>query len=149
MSRKNSFMADQRGAVAFEMPFVWLFLMFSLLLPLADVAVAGFLYLSAHGALRTFGQYIQYNNPPDPTNPTTWTSGLQTTVEGYTISNIQVLCGDNVPPAACSATNPGLPQYYSYSTTVTLAPILLRRVLCTSSNANPCTFTLSYSERFK
>ena len=27
-------------------------------------------------------------------------------------------------------------KYYSYTTTVTLAPIVLRSVLCTSSNAN-------------
>jgi hypothetical protein len=26
---------------------------------------------------------------------------------------------------------------------------VLRSVLCTSSNANPCTFTLPYSERFQ
>ena len=44
--------ADQRGAVAFEMLIVWLFLMMSLLLPLADVAAAGFQFISAWGALR-------------------------------------------------------------------------------------------------
>src|SRR3954447_25108486 len=89
-SRKGSFTADPRGAVAFEMVFVFAVLMFSLLLPLADVAVAGFQYISAWEALRAFGQYIQYNNPPDPTAPGSWASGLHTTVGGYTIGNIQV-----------------------------------------------------------
>jgi hypothetical protein len=49
---KESFIADQRGAVAFEMPIVYLFLMMSLLLPLADVAIAGFQFISAWEALR-------------------------------------------------------------------------------------------------
>ena len=68
MSKKDYFIADQRGAVAFEMPFVFLFMMFSLLLPLADVAIAGFQYISAWQALRAFGQSIQYHPPPDVTN---------------------------------------------------------------------------------
>jgi hypothetical protein len=29
-----------------------------------------------------------------------------------------------------------------------VAPMVLRSVLCTSSNATPCAFTLPYSERF-
>ena len=74
MSHKNSFIADQRGAVAFEMPIVWLFLMMSLLLPLADVAIAGFQFISAWEALRDFGQSIQYDPPPDVTNASGWTS---------------------------------------------------------------------------
>ena len=143
MSRKDSFMADQRGAIAFELLSVYLFLFFSLLVPLADLAVAGFQYISAHAALRDFGQYIQYNNPPDPTNPGTWVSGLQTTVEGYTIGNIQVMCGST----ACNSGNLTLiPKYYTYTTTVTLAPIVLRSVLCTNTS---CTYTLPYSERFQ
>jgi len=50
---------------------------------------------------------------------------------------------------ACSAANFVSPKYYSYTTTVTVAPIVLTAVLCTSGNANPCSFTLSYSERFQ
>ena len=42
--------ADQRGAVALEMPIVFPFIMFSLLFPLADVAIAGFQFISAHQA---------------------------------------------------------------------------------------------------
>jgi hypothetical protein len=144
MSRKDSFIGDQRGAVAFEMLGIWFFLMFSLLLPLADAAVAGFQYISAHGALRAFGQYILYNNPPDPTSPGTWTSGLQTTVEGYTIGNIQVMCGD--ASTVCSSSNgTSIPKYFTFSTTLTLSPMVLKAVLCPST----CTYTLTYSERFQ
>ena len=64
MSHKDSFIADQRGAVAFEMLIVYLFMVMSLLLPLADVAVAGFQFVSAWEALRAFGQY-------DPVQPAT------------------------------------------------------------------------------
>ena len=144
MSKKDSFIADQRGAVAFEMIIVYLFLCFSLLLPLADVAAAGFQFISGWAALRGFGQYIQYNNPPDPANPGAWTSGLHTTVSGYTIGNIQVRCGD--ANTVCSSGNVTLtPKYFTFSTTVTLAPMVLRSVLCPSS----CTYTLPYSERFQ
>ena len=144
MNKKGSLIADQRGAVAFEMIIVYLFLCFSLLLPLADVAIAGLRYISAWEALRAFGQYIQYNNPPDPANPGTWKSGLQTTVSGYTIGNIQVMCGD--ANTVCSSGNvTSTPKYFTFSTTVTLAPLVLRSVLCPSS----CTYTLPYSERFQ
>jgi hypothetical protein len=144
VSKKDSFIANQRGAVAFEMTFVYLFLVMSLLLPLADVAIAGFRYISAWQALRAFGQYIQYNNPPDPTSPGTWASGLQKTISGYTIGNIQLMCGD--ANTVCSSGNvTSTPKYYTFSTTVTLAPMVLRTVLCPSS----CTETLSYSERFQ
>jgi hypothetical protein len=148
---KNSFMADERGAVAFEMPLVYLFMMMSLLLPLADVAIAGFQFVSAWGALRAFGQYVQYHSPPDVTSTSTWTSALPTTVAGYPISNVQVLCGDTGAGVACTSANitTSPTKYYSYTTTVTLAPMVLRSVLCTSSNTNHCSFTLPYSERFQ
>jgi Flp pilus assembly protein TadG len=150
--RKESFIADQRGVVAFEMPFVTILLIFSLLLPLADVAIAGFQYISAWQALRAFGQSIQYAPPPDVTNPSAWTTSASVVAKANAtsppISNIQIICADN---SACSATNAALPgpKYYSYTTTVTLAPMVLRSVLCTSGNANPCAFTLPYSERFQ
>jgi hypothetical protein len=141
-------MADQRGAVAFEMPFIFLFLMLSLLVPLADVANAGFQYISAWEALRAFGQSIQYAPPPDVTSASSWTSSaLAKAVPGFPISNFQLVCGDT--KSICSTTNTASPKYYSYTTTVTLAPMLLKSVLCTSGNANPCTYTLPYSERFQ
>jgi len=144
----TTLLSDQRGAVAFETLIVWAFMMLSLLLPLADVAAAGFRYISAWGALRAFGQYVQLHPPPDVTNTSSWT--LPTTVAGYPISNVQVLCGNTDAGAVCSSTNVTLPiKYYSYATTVTLAPMVLRSVLCTSSNTNSCSFTLPYSERFQ
>jgi hypothetical protein len=148
MRRKNSFIADQRGAVAFEMLFVFAFMMFSLLFPLADVAVAGFQYISAWEALRAFGQSIQYAPPPDVTNPSSWAlSALAKANPNFPIPSIQLVCGDS--QIACSATNTASPKYYSYTTTVTLAPMVLRSVLCTSNATNPCTYTLPYSERFQ
>jgi hypothetical protein len=146
-SSKNSFIADQRGAAALEMLIVYLFLGTSLLLPLADISVAGLQYASAWQALRALGQQIQYNPPPDVTAWASWKSALPTSVGGYPINNLQVLCSDAV--TACSAANTASPKYYSYTTTVTLAPMVLRSVLCTSGNANPCSFTLPYSERFQ
>lgn len=142
-SHRRSFVADQRGAVAFETVIVYIFLVASLLMPLADVAAAGFQFISARSALRGFGQYLQYYNPLGPDGAVTWRTGLQTTVSGHTISNIQVLCGD--AGASCSSSNIQSPKYYTFSTTVTLAPIVLRSVLCPSS----CTYTLPYSERFQ
>ena len=140
-SHKNSFIADQRGAVAFETMIVYIFLVASLLMPLADVAAAGFQFISGWAALRGFGQYIQYKNPLDPSGNVSW-SGLQTSVGSYTIGNIQVMCGST----ACSSGNvTSIPKYFTFTTTVTLAPIVLRPVLCPSS----CTYTLAYSERFQ
>jgi hypothetical protein len=154
MSLKGSFIADQRGAIAFEMLVIWLFLMFSLLLPLADLAVAGFQTISAWQALRAFGQSILYNTPPDVTNPSSWeTTAIAKADPNFPISNFKIICGES--QAVCSASNiqtaTGAPtaKYYSYTTTITLAPMVLRSVLCTSGNANPCTFTVPYTERFQ
>ena len=143
-SRRRSFIAEQRGAVAFEMLIVFSFLGVSLLLPLADVAIAGFQFVSAWGALRNFGQSIQYDPPPDVTNASGWTSSkLAKADPRFPIQQFRLVCGD----ADCSPSNIASPQYYSYATTVTLSPMVLSAVLCTSSNANKCSFTLSYSEQ--
>jgi hypothetical protein len=146
---KGSLLADRRGAVAFEMLIVYAFILLFLLLPAADLAVAGFQFISAWEALRTFGEYVQYNQPPDPTSPSTWWTGLNKTVGVFTISPVNggVICGET--GHACAAGNIASPRYYSYTTTVTLAPMVLKKVLCTSKNANPCSFTLPYSERFQ
>ena len=138
---------DQRGAVAFETLIVWLFMMMSLLLPLADLAIAGFQFVSAWGALRAFGQSIQYNVPPDVTNTSGWMSSVLAKADPrFPISNLQVICGG--AKLVCSSGNNALGSVksYSYTTTVTLSPMVLRSVLC---NANPCSFTLPYSERFQ
>ncbi len=145
--RKKSFIADQRGAAALEMMFVYIILVSTLLMPLADVAAAGFRFVSAWEALRAFGQKIQYSPPPDVTAWAGWKSALPTSVSGYPINNLQVVCSDSM--AACSAGNSGSPKHYTYTTTVTVAPIVLRSVICRSGNANPCSFTLAYAERFQ
>ena len=143
MSKKGSFIADQRGAVAFEMIIVYLFMCFSLLLPLADVAIAGFQYISAWGALRNFGQSIQFDPPTDFANASGWKSSKLAKADSrFPIQNFQLVCGSS----ACSGTNTASPRYYSYTTTVTISPMVLRSVLCTGGN---CTFTLPYSERFQ
>ncbi|QQN65083.1 hypothetical protein JIR23_04535 [Bradyrhizobium diazoefficiens] len=146
-SRRKSLVADQRGAAALEMMFVYVILVSSLLMPLADLAGAGFRFVSAWEALRAFGQSIQYNPPQDVTSWASWKSALPTSVSGYPINNLQVACSDTM--AACSASNSGSPKHYTYTTTVTVAPIVLRSVICRSGNANPCSFTLAYAERFQ
>ncbi|WP_426442449.1 hypothetical protein [Bradyrhizobium genosp. P] len=130
------------------MPIVYAFLLFGLLLPLADMAIAGFRYVSAREALRAFGQSIQYSPPLDVTNSSSWASSAQAKADpNYPIPSINLICGDS--QLACSATNLASPKYYSYTTSVTLSPLVLRSVLCTSGNGDPCTFTLSYSQRFQ
>ncbi|SCB50183.1 hypothetical protein GA0061098_1014105 [Bradyrhizobium shewense] len=143
MSHKKSFIVDQRGAVAFETLIVYPVLVAFLLMPLADLAAAGFQFISAWSALRSFGQYVQYANPLAPDGTVSWKTGLQTTVAGHAISNLQVLCGD--AGATCSPGNLASPKYITFSTTITLAPIVWRGVLCPTT----CTYTLPYSERFQ
>ncbi|MGY4406886.1 hypothetical protein [Bradyrhizobium sp. USDA 3315] len=146
--RKASFVGDQRGAVAFEMPIVFVVLILAMLLPLADLAIAGFQFISAWQALRGFGQLIQYSPPPDVTNTTDWSTAARNKADSrYPIPSISVLCGSSTA-SACAAGNLASPRYYSYGTSITLSPMMLRSVLCTSANANPCTYTLTYSERF-
>jgi hypothetical protein len=145
VSRRRSLVVDERGAVAFEMPFIVGFLILVLLLPLADVAIAGFQYISAWQALRAFGQAIQYSPPDDVTQPGDWvTSATSNTGLNYTIKNLQIMCGDS--HAVCTSTNLLPPKYYSYQTSITLNPIVLTSLLCPGGN---CTYTLSYSERFQ
>lgn len=146
-SHRKSFIADQRGAAALEMMFVYVILVSGLLMPLADLAAAGFRFVSAWEALRAFGQKIQYSPPQDVTSWASWKSALPTSVSGYPINNLQVVCSDSM--AACSTTNFDSPKHYTYTTTVTVAPIVMRSVICRSGNANPCSFTLAYAERFQ
>ncbi len=147
-AKRTSLLADQRGAVAFEMLIVFLFLIMTLLLPLADMAIAGFQFISARQALRAFGQSILYSPPDDVANPSSWmSSAIAKADPNYPISSINLICGDS--NAACSGSNTVSPKSYSYSTSVTLTPMVLRSVLCTSGVGDGCTFTLSYSERFQ
>ncbi|MDN4986787.1 hypothetical protein QY049_26860 [Bradyrhizobium sp. WYCCWR 13022] len=149
-SGRGSFITDQRGAVAFEMPFVYLFLMMVIFLPLADLAVAGYKYISAFAALRAFGQSILYSPPPDVTNASSWSStALAKADSNYPISSIKLICGDSNAVCASGNSDPSLAKWYVYSTTITLSPMVLSSVLCTSTTGNACSFTLTYSERFQ
>lgn len=150
MSRKISFIDDERGAVSFELPVVYLFMLLFLLLPLADLAAAGYQYISALAALRAFGQSIQYSPPPDVTNASSWASAALAKADTrYPIPSIQLICGDSNAICAAGNSDPSLVKYYVYSTTITLRPMVLAKVLCTSTTGNACSFTLSYSERFQ
>src|SRR5688572_12697511 len=90
--RRKTFLPDQRGAVALEMPFVFALLIFVFLFPLADVAIAGFKYISAVQALRAFGHSIQYSPPTDFSNTSGWaeTAMDKAADPNYPISNLQV-----------------------------------------------------------
>jgi hypothetical protein len=139
--RKESFIADQRGVVAFEIPFVTIVLIFSLLLPLADVAIAGFKFISAYQALRDMGQRTQYSTPDatDANSISTWQSSLPTTVDGYTVS-ATIKCGDAGTAPPCAGTT--FPKYYSFQTSFSLSPMVLGSVLCS-------TCTVNYLQRFQ
>jgi hypothetical protein len=139
--RKKSFIADQRGVIAFEMPFVTILLIFSLLLPLADVAIAGFKFISAYQALRDMGQRTQYSTPDatDANSISTWQSSLPTTVDGYTVS-ATIKCGDAGTAPPCAGTT--FPKYYSFQTSFSLSPMVLGSVLCS-------TCTVNYLQRFQ
>jgi hypothetical protein len=143
VSHKDSFIADQRGAVAFEAMIVYLFLGVSLLLPLADVAVAGLKFNSAYQALRDMGQLTQYSNldATDPASISTWQGSLPTTVDGYTVS-ATIKCGDAGTAPPCAGTT--WPKYYTFSTSFTLSPMspMLGSLLCS-------TCTVNYSQRFQ
>jgi hypothetical protein len=134
-------LSDQRGAVAFEMPFVWLFMTMSLLLPLADLAIAGFRFISAQEALRNMGQRTQYSklDATDLVSITDWKSSLPTTVDGYAVS-AKVYCGDPGTEAPCAGTT--WPKYSIFSTSFTLSPMVLGSVLCSTCSVN-------YSQRFQ
>jgi hypothetical protein len=142
MSRKNSFFADQRGAVSFEMVIVFAFLMFFLLLPLADLTIAGLKFMSAYQALRDMGQRTQFDPPGDVTDPSSiasWTSSLPSKVDGYKVT-AAVYCGTSIPgaPAPCAKDPPGttVPKYYTFTATFTLSPMVLGSVLCGTCKVN-------------
>ena len=115
--------------------------MMILLVPLADFAIAGFKFISAHQALRDMGQRTQYSTPDatDPNSITSWKGSLPTTVDGYRIS-AKVYCGDpGISPCASGTT---LPKYYTFATSFTWSPMVLGSVLCS-------TCTVNYSQRFQ
>jgi hypothetical protein len=129
------------------MLFVFVFLMFGLVLPLTDLAIAGFRFISAHQALRDMAQRTQFSPPDDVTTSagiTAWTNSLPTTVDGYSVS-VKVFCGSSSTPAPCAADVQGQPpssKYYTVTTSFTLSPMVLGSALCS-------TCTLNYSVPFQ
>jgi hypothetical protein len=170
ISHKKSFIANRRGAVAFETLIVISLVMIPLLLSLADLGTACFQFLSGWQTLSSFGEYAQNytkNNPPDYSNISGWASNLRTswTLNGRTTgvdsSTLQVVCGDTTPPnppPPCSQINNGPPRRFLYTTTVNLWLRLLGPffkqpdgsggwIKC--SNHTPCSVPLHYSEPFQ
>jgi len=140
VSHKDSFIADQRGAVALETLIVILFMILLLLLPLADLAIAGFNFMAAQQALRDMGPRVQFSPPADVTSIASWQSSLPSKVDGYSVS-VQVYCGN--PAASPCASNATLPKYYTFTTTFNLSPFILPpSVLCR-------TCTVTYSQPFQ
>jgi hypothetical protein len=143
-SGKRSLIGDQRGAAAFEMAAVYIFLVFSLLLPLADLAIAGFRFISAHQSLRDMGARTQYSSPGDVTSSsdiTTWKTGLPSAISGFTITT-KIYCGSPGTEAPCGSGAASVMKYYTFTTSFTLSPMVLGSVLCS-------TCTLTYTQRFQ
>jgi Flp pilus assembly protein TadG len=159
----RSLLADRRGAAAFEFIIIAAFLIFVLLLPIADVGVAALRYMQVRQALRDLGALVQYpgNQPPDLTTVSadTWTT-LPKTMGTFSVTidsvfpagenqiNITVSCG--TPPTtgaaagpACTSadlSNPSTPKYVWMGAVVKLNPIIIK----TFTGGN-----LSYTERLQ
>ena len=141
----TTLLSDQRGAVAFEMPIVWLFLMMSLLLPLADLlSLASSLYPRGGHCVTSGNLSSTTRHLTSRTRQVGRQAKLATTADRwFPIKIFNVVCGDD---SACSTTNTASPKYYSYTTTVTLSPMVLRSVLCTSSPARSHCLTQNGSQ---
>jgi hypothetical protein len=131
--------------------------MWFLLLPLADLAIAGFQFISAHQALRDMAQRTLYNPPADVTTPTgiaNWTNSLPATVDGYTVT-AQVYCFNPVTlkftPAPCASDPPGTasPKYYAFLTSFTLSPMTPWLGSAFSSICPNSTCPVNYSQPFQ
>ena len=139
-------LADRRGAAAFEFIIIAAFLIFVLLLPIADVAVAALRYMQVRQAMRDLGAFVQYNPPPDLTNfsAATWKT-LPPTVGTFTVTigtgfpasenqiNITVSCGTPVNGAAagpaCTVADMAdlsTPKYVWMGAVVKLNPIIIK-----------------------
>jgi hypothetical protein len=140
-SGKTSLMADQRGAVAFEMPIVFALMIFSLIFPLADIAIAGFQFISAGQALRDIGQLTQYSSVDvtDSTSISTWKTSLPAQVSSYNVS-AQIYCSDGTVAPCASGNFP--PSYFVFTTTFSLSPMVLGSFFCSSC-------TMKYTQRYQ
>lgn len=124
----------RRGVAALEFSLIFP-IMIGLLLPIVDLGVAAFNYVSAYQTLRNLGAYARYHTPPDVTNLAGW---YLPSINGYTITT-QVMCGD--VNAVCSASNAATPKWFVFSTPITLSPMFLSPLAGT--------YTVEYSERFQ
>jgi hypothetical protein len=146
----RSLLADRRGVAAFEFLIVAAFLLFVLLLPIADVTVAALRYMQVRQAMRDLGALVQYNPPGDLTNVgTTWTTltTLHPKVGTFTVTigtvfptsenqiNITVSCGTPVDGAAagpaCTSTdltNHSTPKYVWMGAVIKLNPIVIKTI---------------------
>jgi hypothetical protein len=142
-------LADRRGAAAFEFIIVAAFLLFALLLPIADVGVAALRYMQVRQAMRDLGAFVQYNPPPDLTNfsAATWNT-LPATMGTFTVTigtvfpasenQIQITVSCGTPPTtsavaglACTSaqlSNPSTPKYVWMGAVVKLNPIVIKTI---------------------
>jgi Flp pilus assembly protein TadG len=136
-------LADRRGVAAFEFLIVAGFLLFVLLLPIADVGVAALRYMQTKQAMRDLGAFVQYNPPPDLTafSAATWKT-LPANVGAFTVAigtglpasetqiNITVSCGTPGATAGPACTladmaNLSTPKYVWMGAVINLTPIVL------------------------
>ena len=97
-------LADRRGVAAFEFIVIAAFLIFVLLLPIADVAVAALRYMQVRQAMRDLGALVQYNQPPDLTSV-----GIghgRTRSLPATVGTFSVTIGTVFPPARTRSISP-------------------------------------------
>lgn len=163
----KALIADRRGVAAMEAGILGSFLLL-LLLPISDAASQALTMMRVKQTMRNIGSFVQYNPPPDITNPASttavWrpTSGL--TLTGYTVRPVSpacmpgclpaasppanvtiwitVMCGDP-PGAACTAaaqSNPAIEKWYYMSANVALTPMFLAGM-----TGGP----VNYSERYQ
>jgi Flp pilus assembly protein TadG len=142
----RGFLADRRGVAALEFVAIVAFLLFCLLLPIADVAVAARRYMQVKQAMRDLGAFVQYNQPSDLTtvSAANWTT-LPATMGTFSVKintafptsenqiNITVSCGTPVDgaaagPACTSAnlTDTSNPKYVWMGAVVKLNPIVIK-----------------------
>jgi Flp pilus assembly protein TadG len=138
-------LADRRGVAAFEFVVITAFLLFALLLPIADVGVAALRYMQVRQAMRDLGALVQYNQPSNlmAVSAGTWT--LPATMGTFSVTvgtrfptvenqiNITVSCGTPTSgaaagPACTSAdlTNTSTPKYVWMGVFVKLNPIIIK-----------------------
>jgi hypothetical protein len=154
-------LADRRGAAAFEFIIIAAFLIFVLLLPIADVGVAALRYMQVRQAMRDLGALVQYP-PNQPSNLTTVSADTWTlpTLPGFSVTvgigfptvenqiHITVSCGTppttgavaGPPCTSADLTSTSTPKYVWMGAVIQLHPIIIKTL--TGGN-------ISYTERLQ